>query len=74
MISVVLTEWMWVHAQKVFRLNITTRERGFLRTVSLDVYGSNAVLEQFVKRKSIAMSFFQLKTVLDLSPNRCLAV
>ena len=32
------------------------------------MYGLNAVLGQFVSRKSVAISFYHMKMVLDLSP------
>ena len=47
-----------------------TKERGFLRTVSLNEYDLNAVLGQFVTRKSVAISFFHMKTVLKSIPER----
>ena len=49
------------------------KERGLLTTVSLGVYGSNAVFGQFVRWKPVAISFFHMKTVFEVSPKGPLA-
>ena len=51
---------------------LPTKERVLLGTVSLGVYGSNAVFGQFARRL-VAISFFHMKTVLELSPKGPLA-
>ena len=43
------------------------KERGFLRTDVHDVHGLNAVLWRFMRRKSVVISGFQVKTILQLS-------
>ena len=72
-VSSTVASWPSKAEARKFAISLLPRKRGFLRTVSLDVYSSNAVRGQFVNRKSAAISFFHMKILLDLMYTMSLA-